>query len=137
MVPATHRRWAVGLPVRSLPSYAGCPRQAGSKDSFTACAPDKRLLVSLLLPRVNVFFGGKMTRGEEAAVLELWSRWFQDKPRSNQSYVDFYFDVIQPHRLLGRINAFEILDVLVNTESLSEQAQRQAPEDAESATEAV
>ena len=86
-----------------------------------------------------------MTRGEEAAVLQLWSRWFQGKPRSNQSYVDFYFDVIQPHRQLGRINAFEILDVLVNTESPPEpaqaqaqtQGQRQAQEDAESATEAV
>ena len=86
-----------------------------------------------------------MNRREEATVLELWSHWFQGKPRSNQSYVDFYFDVIQPHQTLGRINAFEILDVLVNTESLSEQAQTQAqpqtqaqaPEDAESATEAV
>jgi len=58
-----------------------------------------------------------MTRREEAAVLELWSRWFRGKPRSNQSYVDFYFDIIQPHEFLGRINAFEILDVLVNTES--------------------
>lgn len=67
-----------------------------------------------------------MNRREEATVLELWSRWFQGKPRSNQSYVDFYFDVIQPHQTLGRINAFEILDVLVNAES------QQAPMPAQS-----
>ena len=72
-----------------------------------------------------------MTRREEAAVLELWSRWFQGKPRSNQSYVDFYFDIIQPHRFLGRINAFEILDILVNAES------QQAPAQERVETEAV
>lgn len=72
-----------------------------------------------------------MTRREEAAVLELWSRWFQGKPRSNQSYVDFYFEIIQPHQFLGRINAFEILDILVNAES------QQAPAQERVETEAV
>ena len=76
-----------------------------------------------------------MTRREEAAVLELWYRWFQDKPRSNQSYVDFYFDVIQPHQFLGRINAFEILDILVNAES--QPAPAQTEKAAEAAAEAV
>jgi hypothetical protein len=72
-----------------------------------------------------------MTRREEAAVLELWSRWFQGKPRSNQSYVDFYFEIVQPHRLLGRINAFEILDILVNAEL------QQSPPQVHEAAEAV
>lgn len=157
MAPVTRRHSVVGLPVRSVPSptpdHGELSRPAISKDSVAACAPGNRLLVSFPLHTVNVFVGGKMTRGEEAAVLALWSRWFQDKPRSNQSYVDFYFDVIQPHQLLGRINAFEILDVLVNTESVPEETQaqaqrqtstqrqtpkqRQTQEDAESATEAV
>ncbi len=55
-----------------------------------------------------------MTRGEEVAVVREWSAWSVGKPSSNQAYADFFFEVVRAHPELRHLNAFEVLDVIVN-----------------------
>jgi hypothetical protein len=46
--------------------------------------------------------------------LRLWANWSVGSSVNNQTCTDFYFDVVRQHPDLGELNAFEVLDALVN-----------------------
>ena len=62
--------------------------------------------------------GGLVTRSEEAAVLRLWKSWSVGRTRSNATYSDFFFDVVQMERELRDINVYEVLDLLINADQI-------------------
>ena len=55
-----------------------------------------------------------MTRSEEGAVIKEWLRFSTDKVETQQTYSDFFFDIIRTDAGLRHLNAFEVLDVVVN-----------------------
>ncbi len=60
-----------------------------------------------------------MSRKEATIILELWSAWegrHTGEAPSNARYSDFYFEVIRQDDRVRQINAFEVLDLLVNIE---------------------
>ena len=57
-----------------------------------------------------------MTRAEEALVVRMWMDWAAGKTITNSVCSDFYFTLIRPERGLRHLNAFEVLDTIVNTE---------------------
>lgn len=60
-----------------------------------------------------------MSRKEATIILQLWSAWERrhtEEAPSNARYSDFYFEVIRQDDSVRHINAFEVLDLLVNIE---------------------
>ncbi len=55
-----------------------------------------------------------MTRKEETMLLASWKNWCVGKPASNQTYREFYYDVVRRSTLLRHINVFEVLDAVIN-----------------------
>ncbi len=68
-----------------------------------------------LIREVNV------TSQEESAVGRLWSTWSVGKTINNQLCTDFFFEVIRRHATYQHLNAFEVLDVVVNVKEPSSQ----------------
>ena len=62
-----------------------------------------------------------MTSHEESAVTKLWSTWRAGKMLDNQLCTDFFFEVIRRHVTYQHLNAFEVLDVVVNAKRPSTQ----------------
>lgn len=57
-----------------------------------------------------------MTRAEEALVSRMWIDWADGKTITNSVCSDFFFTLIRPEPGLRHLNAFEVLDTIVNTE---------------------
>ncbi|MEM7220831.1 MAG: hypothetical protein AAF515_20885 [Pseudomonadota bacterium] len=57
-----------------------------------------------------------MTKAEERLVASMWIEWARGKTITNALCSDFFFTCIRPDRSLHHLNAFEVLDTIVNTE---------------------
>lgn len=60
-----------------------------------------------------------MSRKEATIILQLWSAWegrHTGEALSNVRYSDFYFEAVRQDNRVRQINAFEVLDLLVNVE---------------------
>ena len=47
-------------------------------------------------------------------MIREWLRFSTDKVETQQTYSDFFFDIIRTDASLRHLNAFEVLDVVVN-----------------------
>lgn len=57
-----------------------------------------------------------MTRAEEALVARMWIEFAAGKTITNAVCSDFFFSSIRPEPGLRHLDAFEVLDTIVNTE---------------------
>ena len=55
-----------------------------------------------------------MTLREETLLVRLWRQWSKDKPYTNQTVVNFFFEAVRRHPTLASCNAFEVFDSVTN-----------------------
>ena len=55
-----------------------------------------------------------MQRNEEQLVERMWKSFSAGKRVTNSVCSDFFFTMIRPDRNLSHLNAFEVLDTIVN-----------------------
>ena len=57
-----------------------------------------------------------MSRSIQREIIALWKKKHKPGSLTNQTYTDFFFDVIQPNPRYRHYNVYEVLDLLVNSD---------------------
>lgn len=57
-----------------------------------------------------------MQKNEERLVERMWIKFSVGKTVTNSVCTDFFFTMIRPDRTFSHLNAFEVLDTIVNCE---------------------
>ncbi len=68
-----------------------------------------------------------MLDSEERLVERMWVKFSVGKTVTNSVCSDFFFTMIRSQRSLSHLNAFEVLDTIVNCELPAGHAQRKPP----------
>ncbi len=69
-----------------------------------------------------------MLAHEERLVERMWVKFSMGKTVTNAVCSDFFFSIIRPQRSLSHLNAFEVLDVIVNCPLPIDHAHNKPPE---------